>query len=67
MKKTTKTMILVKIMRNAKESGTNTDQSKTMDFANLVSNQKMKKRNKSSWTRTDIIFMIANLLIVEKT
>ena len=66
MKKTTKTMILVKIMRNAKESGTNTDQSKTMDFANLVSNQKMKKKNKSSWTRTDIIFTIARQLIVQK-
>ena len=66
MKKTTKIMILVKIMRNAKESGTNTDQSKTMDFANLVSNQKMKKKNKSSWTRTDIIFTIARQLIVQK-
>ncbi len=46
MKKTIKTMILVKIIRNAKESGTNTEQSKTMGFANLVLNQKMKKRNK---------------------
>ena len=44
--KATKTLILVRIMRNVKEYGINTEQKKTMDFVDIVSNKKMKKRNK---------------------
>jgi hypothetical protein len=48
MMKAIKTLILVRIMRNVKECGINTEQKKTMDFVDLVSNKKMKKRNKST-------------------
>ena len=46
MMKATKTLLLARIMRNVKECGINTEQKKTMDFVDLVSNKKMKKRNK---------------------
>ena len=46
MTKALKTLILVRIMRNVKDCGINTEQKKTMDFADLVSNKKMEKRNK---------------------
>ena len=46
MRKAIKTMILARIMKCVKECGINTEQRKTMDFANFVSNNKMKKRNK---------------------
>ena len=66
MMKATKTLLLARIMRNVKECGINTEQKKTMDFVSLVSNKMVKKRNKSSWTKTDIIFMIARHKIVPK-
>ena len=66
MTKALKTLILVRIMRNVKECGINTEQKKTMDFANLVSNKMVKKRNKSSWIKTEIILMIAKQKIVQK-
>jgi hypothetical protein len=42
MRKAIKTMILVRTMKYVKECGINTEQRKTMDFADLVSNNKMK-------------------------
>ena len=54
------------IMKHAQANGTNIERKEIMDFANLASKQKMKNKNKSSWTITEIIFMIARQLVVLK-
>ncbi len=55
------------ITRNAKVIGLNIKQRMIMVFAKLASKNKMKNLKKSKWTRTDIILMIAKLMVVEKT
>ena len=66
MKKAINTLKRASILKNAKANGTSIERKEIMDIANLASKQKMKNKNKSSWTITEIIFMIARQLVVLK-
>ena len=66
MKKAANNLIHASTLKNAKANGTNTELKKTMVFVNLVSKLKIKNQNQLKQIKTDIIFMIAGQLAVQK-
>ena len=66
MKKAANNLIHASTLKYAKANGTNTELKKTMVFVDLVSKLKIKNQNQLKQIKTDIIFMIAGQLAVQK-
>ena len=64
MKKQVNNLILVLIMRNAKASGSNTNQKKTKEFANLV--LKMISIKKKAYKKETTFTIILNVINVKR-